>query len=488
MAPHGHLGNAENSMTRDFEDFNTPLKDAPIISLRALENGNDLFHAKDSAISIWRRLLMTLRGRRGNARRRAPELDSPASPTVHVKVVRRSSRAKWRRRSCWGCIAIPVLALLFFGMVHVANVIMSLVPMIWDNAVDTDLFLPNWGKPNSPGEGLSSYPTDFTRDVRPIPCHSHNDYWRRVPLYLALHYGCTGVEADVWLFDDDLFVGHNTASLSLNRTFRNLYVNPLVEILDRANPSTAFTSADPSLTDTLNGVFDEDPTQNLVLLVDFKNAGDALWPVVSAQLSALREKNYLSWTDGSTVYPGPITVVATGNAPFDLLTSNTTYRDIFFDAPLAAMYEEPFSSDRPYHAHPPHDHDHNYDHSEATPPLPQLATPRRDSGQGETGLVPGSSFDTTNSYYASTNFRSAIGFVWGNRLSHRQIELIRGMVAGAKSRGLVARFWNTPAWPIGVRNHVWRVLVREGAGMLSVDDVEAAGRGNWGRRKHWGWL
>ncbi|KAF2489713.1 hypothetical protein BU16DRAFT_471204 [Lophium mytilinum] len=388
---------------------------------------------------------MTLRGRRRKA----------TSPTLHDKVVRRSSRAKWRRRSCWGCIAIPILALVFFGMVHVANVIMSLVPMIWDNAVDTDIFLPNWGKPNAPGEGLSSYPTDFTRDVQPIPCHSHNDYWRRIPLYLALHYGCTGVEADVWLFDDDLFVGHNTASLTLNRTLRSLYVDPLVQILDQANPPTAFTSTDLTLSNsTLNGVFDEDPTQTLVLLIDFKNAGDALWPVVYSQLSALRSKNYLSWTDGSTFYPGPITVVATGNAPFDLLTSNTTYRDIFFDAPLAAMYEEP----------------------------------RRNSGQGETGIVPGSSFDATNSYYASANFRAAIGFVWGNRLSHRQIELIRGMVAGARRRGLVARFWGTPSWPIGVRNHVWRVLVREGAGMLSVDDLEGASRGNWGRRKHWGWL
>jgi hypothetical protein len=34
----------------------------------------------------------------------------------------------------------------------------------------------------------------------PVGCHSHNDYWRRVPLYSALQAGCIGVEADVWLF------------------------------------------------------------------------------------------------------------------------------------------------------------------------------------------------------------------------------------------------------------------------------------------------
>jgi hypothetical protein len=71
-----------------------------------------------------------------------------------------------------------------------------------------DKFLPNWGAAGHFGEGLKEYPTDATRDVIPIPCHSHNDYWRRVPLFDAIHWGCTGVEADVWLFDDELFVGY----------------------------------------------------------------------------------------------------------------------------------------------------------------------------------------------------------------------------------------------------------------------------------------
>ena len=113
-------------------------------------------------------------------------------------------------------------------------VILGRIQLFWSLEPYT-IYLPNWGKPGHLGDGLSKYPTDATQDVLPVPCHSHNDYWRRVPLFQAIHAGCTSVEADVWLFDDEeeLFVGHNTASLTPNRTFTKLYVDPLVELLDK---------------------------------------------------------------------------------------------------------------------------------------------------------------------------------------------------------------------------------------------------------------
>lgn len=117
------------------------------------------------------------------------------------------------------------------GAVHLILVIYGHKAWIWDVSQGKPR-LPAWaGKDH----GLASYPTDATRDVRPIPCHSHNDYWRRVPLFDAIHWGCTGVEADVWLFDgnDELLVGHSSTSLSPARTLRSLYVDPLVELLDK---------------------------------------------------------------------------------------------------------------------------------------------------------------------------------------------------------------------------------------------------------------
>ena len=67
--------------------------------------------------------------------------------------------------------------------------------------------------PGTPTEDQSHYPTDFSRGNIPILCHSHNDYERKVPLYNTLQAGYTSVEADVWLHDGDLLVGHTGNSL-----------------------------------------------------------------------------------------------------------------------------------------------------------------------------------------------------------------------------------------------------------------------------------
>ncbi|KAF2797545.1 hypothetical protein K505DRAFT_235275 [Melanomma pulvis-pyrius CBS 109.77] len=382
-------------------------------------------------------------------------------------VYRRGRRwSRWLKGSRI-CMVLPVLMLLFFGIIHLINVSMSFVPIFLDDTSQS--FLPNWGQRGQLGEGQSSYPTDFTRGVIPINCHSHNDYWRRIPLYEALRYGCTGVEADVWLFSDELFVGHNTNSLTRNRTFRSMYVDPLIRILDQQNAANDLASTTLS-TAPKNGIFDVDPSQTVVLLVDFKNDGVEIFPVVSEQIAAFREKGYLTYFDGNTTVSGPITVVATGNAPFDLITANSQYRDIFFDAPLDRMYEEPSSSEPTL----------------GDQPLP-LPRPRT-SGQGTVGTTATSHFDATNSFYASVSFKKSIGILWGGRISATQLQLIRGQIRGARARGLKPRYWGTPSWPVGLRNKLWKVLVEEGVEYLNGDDLPAMTRGNWGLRKHWGWV
>jgi hypothetical protein len=268
------------------------------------------------------------------------------------------------------------------------------------------------------------------------------------------------VEADVWLFDDELFVGHSTNALTQNKTFRSMYVDPLVKMLDHKNALNDFTS--PS--NIKNGVFDTSPEQTLVLLVDFKNDGRAIFPYVSQHLTALREKGYLSYFDGASTISGPITVVATGNAPFDMIIANSTYRDIFFDAPLASMYEPPPSSPN------------------------QPASDKKialTAGQGTVGTTPSSTFDSTNSYYASVNFRKALGFVWWGRLSSTQLDLLRGQIRGAHARGLKARYWSAPKWPVALRNRIWTVLVQEGVDYLNGDDLRGMVRVDWELRRHW---
>lgn len=324
----------------------------------------------------------------------------------------------------------------------------------------------DWSTPDKASSDIASHLLDVTRDVTPIPCHSHNDYWRRVPLYDALRWGCTGVEADVWLFDEDLFVGHSTNALKQNRTFRSMYVDPLVKMLDHKNEPGRF--ALPSA--IKNGVFDTSPTQTLVLLVDFKNNGQDIFPVVSQQLTSLREKGYLTYFNGKSTIEGAITVVATGSAPFDLITANTTYRDIFFDAPLDRFYETPTTSDS--------------DVQSQNRPQDVDVTTR--GGQGTVGTSPNSHFDSTNSYYASTNFGKSIGWLWFGHISSAQKDLIRGQIRGAHARGLKARYWSAPKWPIGLRNRVWSLLVDEGVDYLNGDDLVGMTRLDWGIRRHGG--
>lgn len=50
-----------------------------------------------------------------------------------------------------------------------------------------------------PDSALLQHPADWSRDVLPIPVHSHNDYWRDVPILHALSLGVRSVESDVSL-------------------------------------------------------------------------------------------------------------------------------------------------------------------------------------------------------------------------------------------------------------------------------------------------
>jgi len=281
-----------------------------------------------------------------------------------------------------------------------------------------------WGKAGTGTEKLAWYPTDFLRDVQPVRCHSHNDYWRKVPLFSALYAGCTGVEVDLWLRNGDLLVGHDEASLQPDRTFQSLYVNPLVEILTRQNPHTAYYNG------SYNGVFDTDPSQTLVLLIDLKSDGAETWPLVMKQLAPLRERGWLSYYTNGRFVEGPVTVVGTGNTPFSQIVQNATYRDAFFDAPLDQLEN--------------------------------------------------SKYDLSNSYYASVSFWKAIGMVlWRGTPNESQMRSIRRHIREAHKRGLKARYWKLPSWPVHVRNNIWEVLIREGIDMLNVDDLEAAARQDW---------
>ncbi|PFH54552.1 hypothetical protein AMATHDRAFT_135231 [Amanita thiersii Skay4041] len=271
---------------------------------------------------------------------------------------------------------------------------------------------------NSP---LLEYPSQFTQGIIPKAIHSHNDYWRDVPLLTALSFGVASVEADVWLINGELYVGHDMASLDKSRTFKSLYVQPLLDVLDKQNPKTEFTVNQS----TKNGVFDTSTGTSLQLLVDIKTDGPSALPVILSALEPLRQNGYLTTFKDGQLSPGAVTVVGTGNTPLEGI-KNLSPRDLFFDAPLANLT----GGDTEW--------------SVALSPL------------------------------ASTDYAAFIGWDGTTPIKDDQLARIQQMVNDAQNLGLKARFWDTPGWPINARNNIWKTLVGTGNYWLNADDLEAA--------------
>lgn len=295
----------------------------------------------------------------------------------------------------------------------------------------------------------------FTRDIQPIPCHSHNDYLRDVPLFDALNAGCTSIEADIWTDPDhsnDLLVGHIVSALHPARTLKNMFIDPIISILDAINTNT---------TSAASGLFETSPNTTLVLLIDFKQSPGTLWPLLQSHLNPLRERGYLQyWNETTqTLSLGPVTIIGSGsiNQNYSLVQSSSTntHHDVFLDAPLLAL-SEVMAMDGP------------------------------------------SPFNTSNSYYASSSLNPALGVTRfkpsllstpeNDVLTVHQTDDLRRQTQTAQNLGLKVRYWETPAWPVGTRNAVWDTLVRRvGVDVLNVDDVWGAARWEW-RKCLVGWI
>ncbi|KAK3634727.1 Altered inheritance of mitochondria protein 6 [Elasticomyces elasticus] len=384
-------------------------------------------------------------------------------PKREIRRYRRSRIMGLIKRSV---LALPVLMLIFFGVIHLLEFFIGRARLFWNE----DHSMLTW---LAPSHSIAS--AHRLRTATPLPCVSHNDYWRDEPLFDALRWGCTGVEADVWLFEGELYVGHTTADLDRTRTFKTLYIDPLLELLNKSG--TAVYSEGPYT----HGLYDSDPAQTLVLLVDVKRAAQDAFEVVHQQLQPLRDAGYLSSWDGQAFHSRAVTVVGTGETLWTSVVSSNTYRDVFFDAPLSAIWEEPRN---PIDANDPvHDKDGDTSYGQAMSLVGDHETPIEASSGAEL-LDTADIYNISTSYYASTDFASAVGFVWRGHLSPRQMRTIRGQIRGAKRRGLKARYWGTPLWPTSLRNHVWHVLVKEGADVLNVNDLEAAARQDWSLGVH----
>ena len=214
------------------------------------------------------------------------------------------------------------------------------------------------------------------------------------------------------------------SALTDARTLESLYINPILDVLQRENPVTKFVPSP-----THNGVFDTDSGQTLYLFIDLKTEGESTWPVVVEALGPLRDAGFLTTWNGTGITKGAVTVIGTGNTPLDQIQP-VSQRDYFFDANLALL---------------------NSTQSNITASVSPIA---------------------------STQFSKYIGEVEGSALNDTQLQILRGHLQVAKEKGIEGRYWDTPAYPISTRNGVWKTLIEEGVGLLNADDLaEAAGYG-----------
>jgi len=268
---------------------------------------------------------------------------------------------------------------------------------------------------------LVQYPTQLTQNIVPKQIHSHNDYWRDVPLLEAISFGVASVEADVWLVNGTLFIGHEVAALTPNRTFTSVYVEPLLGLLNMQNPKTEFTVNQTAP----NGVFDTAGSLPLHLLVDIKTDGEEALPFILEALAPLRSAGYLTTSTHGSLVLSAVTVIGTGNSPLDGVKALEP-RDYFFDAPLATLD------------------------------------------------APGTNWNVSLSPIASTDYGAVVGWSGIGQINATAHNVILKLVDSAHKRGIAARFWDTPGWPIRARNAVWSELLQDGSDWLNADDLEAA--------------
>lgn len=67
----------------------------------------------------------------------------------------------------------------------------------------------------------------------PANLHSHNDYDRPDPFYNAYRNGVGSIEADIFLQDGKILVGHERNELQNNRSLERLYLRPLQKLIRR---------------------------------------------------------------------------------------------------------------------------------------------------------------------------------------------------------------------------------------------------------------
>ena len=101
--------------------------------------------------------------------------------------------------------------------------------------------------------------------------HSHNDYEQQRPFFAAYNLNFDSIEADLYLKDGKLYVAHNEKDISSDRTFDELYLFTLLNLI-KENKGRPYNNGKP-----------------LQLLLDLKKDGREILKVLEKELLPQRK-------------------------------------------------------------------------------------------------------------------------------------------------------------------------------------------------------
>ncbi|MFD8494155.1 phosphatidylinositol-specific phospholipase C/glycerophosphodiester phosphodiesterase family protein [Amycolatopsis sp. NPDC059657] len=175
---------------------------------------------------------------------------------------------------------------------------------------------------------LASAPASASHQVRPLAqAHAHNDYEHARPLFDALDQGFSSVEADIFLVDGLLLVGHTAGDLKPDRTLESLYLEPLRK---RVLENFGHVYRRPSA---------------FQLLVDIKSEANSTYEALQKRLNDPRYSFLFTTYAFGLVRQGAVTAVLSGSRPKDVLVAQR-YRKAFYDGRILDQGDLHIGDDR----------------------------------------------------------------------------------------------------------------------------------------------
>lgn len=230
-----------------------------------------------------------------------------------------------------------------------------------------------------------------------INAHSHNDYKHKHPLVDALKNGFTSVEADIFLKNNKLIVAHFSPFLKRHQTLEALYLKPLFDSLIQRNGN---------LYAPINRPF--------ILLIDIKTDPEKTYKTLIPLLE--KYSSILSGFEKSVFTKRAVTIILTGNKPFDLIL-NQSKRHAFIDENLMIIKNSP--------------HDMNYC------PL------------------------------SSCRYSDILNWKGNGKIPETEKQKLKTLIECAHKQGKLVRLWDSPE-----NQDVWKELLDAGVDLINTDELE----------------